>query len=1383
MNCMKFVFTILLLGTIILAEPVDIEMAQKAADFHLLSHEDFWHRDGGGVPSALMLGYNTSKIDTVFENNEILAYVFHLEPTGFIIVSAYTEFPPVYGFSFRNSFSMREHPLNAGLHNVKWDLGRRLEHMDKIDRNVINENMALWESHLSNDSELLELYSDMEIYGPLLDTDWNQSAPYNDYCPIDPETGETSVVGCVATAMAMVINYYEWPPSVHFDALDDFRKERGDTFLYVEAEAATMDTIDYNGAGIHPTDSVIAMLSFACGVSVEMNYHSDGSGAWVNAAKMMNKWQFGYARNIKGDDEDYNSKLANSIMNNDPALMSIYDADWGSGHKINADGYNSDTETFHLNFGWGGPSNGWYSLPRGMPVGYVHTGNTSIDFELPRYRTVRVPDDFATIQEAIDSSWSGDTIIVADGTYTGDGNRDIEFGGKAIYLRSENGPDVTILDAEAASDDRHRNFLIEKNEGPRCVIDGFTMRGGVTWDGPGIYVKNSSPTFKNCIIEDQTSWSQGGGAYLNRSDSRFYNVIFARNSSAWGGGAWLHRSRIAFVNCVFYGNSGRFAGAAYIQNDSKAAFLNSIIYNNTAEQTKDEIHTSFTEDKPCTLRFSHSNIRSEEVGIEEGAGHIQWGDGMLNISPGFSHDSFRPEEDSYMINTGGNNIFSIIDYYASGYDIVGTERTGLIDIGAYETDFAHENRAPNIWQYPSHEIIRAGHVLDIEFQVSDPEDDRLSFSIDGPEDALLADDETVVWETDLGDTGSYEIHIYATDSILADTAIVLVEVVNGYCGNVAGRWTADDSPIMITCDTWIGEGDTLIIEPDCDVIFTGHYYLEIADGAVFKAISHDSSEAITFSYGPEEDLTDESGGFASLRFNNASDACSLKNCIFEGGNARTNLPYISGGALYVNNTDLYVGNCEFSGNRASYFGGAGYCQYSNVLFENNYIYANNASNDGGGFYITNNKGDIFNNVFYNNRTEDVGGAMLLSSSEMYVDSNEFIENTANNHGGAIYLTSYNCTLSYNRFEGNSADRYHGGAMYITNSHNSQLLRNHFYDNYANEYGGAIHLWYSNIDIKHNTIDNNEGVLFGGGISCQRSHPTIDGNYIIGNNSEKGGGIRCQNNSDPQIANNVIAYNTANAGGGIYIQQKSDPFIVNSSIYENTAITTGGGGFYITDTCKVGIFNSIIWENHFESMSWISELFAHSSECTVEVVQCIANSSEFHADGALAFGGDIINSDPLFEDSLGHLSMYSPAVDEGTIDAWSPYENVFVATLMDIDGESRPAGLAWDIGADESPWDAVSENPEKPEEIAILHALPNPFNSATEIIIDIENPDNDASIQIVDVLGHRVETIATKIESGKRSYIWKPGEDISSGIYFAHYTSQTLDKSIRISLIK
>jgi len=70
--------------------------------------------------------------------------------------------------------------------------------------------------------------------------------------------------------------------------------------------------------------------------------------------------------------------------------------------------------------------------------------------------TIHVPADQPTIQAGIDATVNGDTVLVADGTYTGDGNRDIDFGGKSIVLKSENGSVLTVIDCEGNPGNVHR---------------------------------------------------------------------------------------------------------------------------------------------------------------------------------------------------------------------------------------------------------------------------------------------------------------------------------------------------------------------------------------------------------------------------------------------------------------------------------------------------------------------------------------------------------------------------------------------------------------------------------------------------------------------------------------------------------------------------------------------------------------------------------------------------------------------------------------------------------------------------------------------------------------------------------------------------------------
>ena len=98
----------------------------------------------------------------------------------------------------------------------------------------------------------------------------------------------------------------------------------------------------------------------------------------------------------------------------------------------------------------------------------------SVPIEISRHGELNVPSGFSTIQAAIDAAFDGDTVIVADGTYTGVGNKDLDFKGKAITVRSENGPGSTIIDCEGEG----RGFNFENRETESSVLSGFTITNG-----------------------------------------------------------------------------------------------------------------------------------------------------------------------------------------------------------------------------------------------------------------------------------------------------------------------------------------------------------------------------------------------------------------------------------------------------------------------------------------------------------------------------------------------------------------------------------------------------------------------------------------------------------------------------------------------------------------------------------------------------------------------------------------------------------------------------------------------------------------------------------------------------------------------------------------
>jgi hypothetical protein len=179
--------------------------------------------------------------------------------------------------------------------------------------------------------------------------------------------------------------------------------------------------------------------------------------------------------------------------------------------------------------------------------------------------TIRVPVDQPTIQNGIDAASDGDTVLVAAGTYAGPGNRDVDFQGKGLIVRSESGPDATTLDCE-----RHgRGFVFTTGENEHAVLEGFRVMNGTTGEpmsGAGLVCVAASPRIINCVfVDNHASGGFGGAAYCERSSVSFTQCIFAGNSALNHGGALFFRSSSPTIEgCTFTANFGIRGGAIAI---------------------------------------------------------------------------------------------------------------------------------------------------------------------------------------------------------------------------------------------------------------------------------------------------------------------------------------------------------------------------------------------------------------------------------------------------------------------------------------------------------------------------------------------------------------------------------------------------------------------------------------------------------------------------------------------------------------------------------------------------------------------------------------------------------------------------------------------------
>ena len=206
-----------------------------------------------------------------------------------------------------------------------------------------------------------------------------------------------------------------------------------------------------------------------------------------------------------------------------------------------------------------------------------------------------VPDEYSTIQSAINAASNSDIVIVADGNYTGEGNRNITFQGKAITVKSEKGPRNCIIDCEASRESPRCGFDFNNSESRSSVLEGFTIINGYGqfhqgfYAGGAIYCEGSGPTIRRCILKnnmnDKISFDTDGGAIACYSGAYplIENCIISDNQSYWSGGINISGSSPTIWNCIILDNSADYGGAIVLWGAFRANIFNCTILNNSAD--------------------------------------------------------------------------------------------------------------------------------------------------------------------------------------------------------------------------------------------------------------------------------------------------------------------------------------------------------------------------------------------------------------------------------------------------------------------------------------------------------------------------------------------------------------------------------------------------------------------------------------------------------------------------------------------------------------------------------------------------------------------------------------------------------------------------------
>ena len=324
--------TLLYLFSIVLAvsAPVDEQKARKLASDFLRSK----------MPATRSVSANLTRAVTgVVDGPEAAVYVFNTD-NAFVIISGDDNTMPVLGYSDNGKFDVNNAPdglkelIRFYQQEVKsFNAGTRAETI------VIHDPVA-----------------------PLIKTTWDQSAPYNLDCPIDTITQKKSVTGCVATATAQVMYYYQYP----------------DSFAWNDMK------LSYSKDDTSSAAYAVAKLMADVGASVFMNYSSSGSSAASSFVSEALRYSFGYSGTTEYTNrENYTSKEWDELIYNElklgrPVLyaaQAISPSQGESGHAFVVDGYD-DQGFYHVNWGWGGGSDGFFMLSVLNPY-YQSTGGNA----------------------------------------------------------------------------------------------------------------------------------------------------------------------------------------------------------------------------------------------------------------------------------------------------------------------------------------------------------------------------------------------------------------------------------------------------------------------------------------------------------------------------------------------------------------------------------------------------------------------------------------------------------------------------------------------------------------------------------------------------------------------------------------------------------------------------------------------------------------------------------------------------------------------------------------------------------------------------------------------------------------------------------------------
>ncbi len=1291
---------LIILASSLHAQPVSLEVAKKAADRFQRNEPFFKSTQKRNL--KLNKVHSTNKNFELKVNKQNLFYLFDTDNNGFILVAGDKRLPPILGYSASGQANKKSMPPRLEEMLVSWR--QRIDY-EKFSLNTIEKSKKMW-GYLLSENQLKAVSSDS--ISPLVKTKWGQGWPYNKFCPED-ENGDNghTLAGCNAVAIAQILNYWESPQKPH----GTVEYESGSYGL----QTVNFDEVTYDFTNMN--DDAIAELMYHSAVATQSQFGAKSTSAYPDFIWNTLVPNFNYSPNAYsyyglnyGWQEAFEIDINKELEAKRPILYSAWPSDTNiEGHTFIIDGRDNN-ELYHINWGWDGNYDGYYSHL------LLNPGTNLFNGDQPYFIFEIEPGN--NIYN--DTSWSGtvlmdNSVMVMDGTTLTIEKGTTVKASKNSFIRVDG-----TLQALGEQNDSIRFTSVNEDEGwfglsfrktklnlndscilnysiiENCLMDESYLGKRILENFPSALsiVLRNNVFLENSTIQNNKGFEVGainlyGFSDIDKRDITklvINNSIIQKNmpSSVWGGGINMTGCEIEIknssisdntINNYLPGSSG--IGAGISVTEGNVFIENCIISGNSIkyEQTYPSLGGGIYGDRS---NISIINSLIENNTSYRGGGIFIMAGSTTNIinstftennayeGPEILHDAqYMPHKfeilNSIISNTTNVEVLPIKLINQAKLDI----NNSFINNGLESVESSEDctitssnmlagfpgfiDPQNNNYQLKNEAItVNSGTI----FHLTEP--------LDNYKD-LMGNDRVYGGKIDLG---AYENQIQIAPgniSIEKDLVeIVLNEFPSDSIKVIPENIKYSDIILnnipeyaRISYDT-IGQNIVIGFEDVESIADTFVFYIEIPSKEIPITVYVDSRPVLK---GDLSGLIVSEDYIVIDDINIASD----KSLVISPNTKlsfKNNSSLICEGVLNVDcNTEESV---EFKGYKDQTWNGMVFKNLTNIS-DSSLL-----------------KGCIIRNVTINYENY-VGAIDITFYPNLRIEECECFNNNAYN--GAIHIR-YNSDI---------------------------IVRNNYIHHNQGMVGSAITVGNSEALIAYNKLmfnktekcnEPNGGALAIKQINCNfiEKDPYINGNEIAYNSGSFGGGISISTfniESHPYLVNNLIYSNKADYGGGIFISSYYNdmlfPTLINNTIADNQS---SYAAIYADPTAPLRIYNTAFYGNTNDAGNTANIMVKHAGPEVVfyypELKNCYVEGGEssFFTENDLISGvypeavyEECISSEPFFQNPIDHnfnLQLKSPLIDMGTTEIQE-----FTFPEFDIQLKNRVSGKTIDIGCYEN----------------------------------------------------------------------------------------------------